>query len=90
MKDDPMYALIEKILQVLLHLEDLAEQGFQPALENKEEWLDAMDMLQKLHISRSTLYRLKKEGHLVPTKLGKKEFYLFSDVKRTLKDRLKQ
>nr|MBC7614379.1 hypothetical protein [Pseudopedobacter sp.] len=85
MKDDPMYMLIEKILQVLHRIEALAEQGVRPTLANSDEWLDAVDMLQKFHISRTTLYRLKKQGHLVPKKLGKKEFYLLSDVQRSLK-----
>ena len=88
MKDDPMYTLIEKILEVLHRIEALAEQGFQPALANNDEWLDALDMLKKFHISRTTLYRLKKQGHLMPKKLGKKEFYLLSEVQRSLKDRV--
>jgi DNA-binding transcriptional regulator PaaX len=43
-------------------------------------------MLQKFHISRSTLHRLKKNGDLVPSKLGKKDVFLLSEVEKVLKN----
>jgi len=79
-----LHTMLSDILQVLKNLEVIAK-GSGIALSQKEEWLDSFDMIQKFHISRSTLHRLKKGGHLVPSKLGKKDVFLLSDVELALR-----
>jgi predicted DNA-binding transcriptional regulator AlpA len=85
MKDELLTHLLVDILAVLKNLELIAKASLGTA-QTSEQWLDTFDMLQKFHISRSTLHRLKKNGDLVPSKLGKKDVFLLSEVEKVLKN----
>ncbi|MEJ7780372.1 MAG: hypothetical protein WKF68_12365 [Daejeonella sp.] len=50
----------------------------------EKQWLDSCDLRNKYHISKSTLYRLKKNLVLKPKCLGKKDFYCSQDVERAI------
>jgi DNA-binding transcriptional regulator PaaX len=88
MKDEQMVVLIERILTVLQKIQSIAEKGIETSITSNEEWLDAVDMKEKVHISRTTLYRWKKEGYLATKRLGKKEYYLLSQVQDNLKNKV--
>lgn len=71
---------IEKILKAMLnHMEriNLPE-------EEKEVWMDSYEVMQTYKISRSTLYRWKTSAVLVPSKIGKRDMYLKSDLEEIL------
>lgn len=78
--------ILGDILKVLESIESVATQASK-AVNVKEEWLDSFDMLERFHISRTTLHRLKKSGDLIPSKLGKKDVYLLSEVQHVLKSK---
>jgi hypothetical protein len=86
MRGESVLLLLGNILRVLENIETIASQKGIEAIK-REEWLDTFDMLQRFHISRTTLHRLKKSGDLVPSKLGKKDVYLLSDVNLVLAKR---
>jgi len=86
MQKESILLLLENILRVLENIESIASQKGIETVKN-EEWLDTYDMLTRFHISRTTLHRLKKRGDLVPSKLGKKDVYLLSDVNLVLNNK---
>ncbi|WP_276360187.1 hypothetical protein [Daejeonella sp. H1SJ63] len=49
-----------------------------------KKWLDSCDIKQMFHISKSTLYRLKKDRILIPETLGRKDLYDTEDVQKVL------
>lgn len=79
----------EQIFQKLMELER-GQKRIQRALDmllergGPKKWLDSCDMKEMFHISKSTLYRLKKEEILKPGSLGKKDLYKRSDVEHAL------
>lgn len=84
MNHELLQHLLVDILAVLKNLELIAKASL-GTTQTTEQWLDTSDMLKKFHISRSTLHRLKKNGDLVPSKLGKKDVFLLSEVEKVLK-----
>lgn len=56
-------------------------------VEPEEEWLDNVDMCEKLKISDSTLYRWRKNGLLVPRKIGSRYYYSRKVVSRLIEER---
>ena len=53
-------------------------------METINEWLDNQDIMLKLHISNRTLQRLRKNGFISYSKIGKKIYYRSSDVEQML------
>ena len=51
-----------------------------------KNWIDGQDVMQMLKISPCTLQRLRDNGTLPYSKLGRKIFYKESDIDRTLED----
>lgn len=84
MEKETLFGLVLKILTTLEQIE-LKLNPSQIIESPKDEWLDNYDMMNKFHISKTTLYRLKKEGFIKASNLGKKEFYLLSEVEKALK-----
>lgn len=79
----------EQIFQKLIELER-AQKRIQRSLDmllerdGPKKWLDSCDVKEMFHISKSTLYRLKKEKILKPVSLGKKDLYRRADVEDTI------
>jgi len=79
----------EQIFQKLIELER-AQKRIQHSLDmllergGPKKWLDSCDVKEMFHISKSTLYRLKKEKILKPVSLGKKDLYKRADVEDTI------
>ncbi len=48
--------------------------------------LDGQDVMMRLHISQRTLQTLRSNGTLPFTRIGRKIYYLRSDIERILKD----
>jgi len=48
--------------------------------------LDGQDVMLRLHISQRTLQTLRSNGTLPFTRIGRKTYYLRSDIERILKD----
>lgn len=51
-----------------------------------EDWIDAQDVMQALHISPRTLQTLRSNGTLPYSRIGNKIYYLRQDIERILKD----
>jgi len=49
-------------------------------------WLDKQDILQRMHISSSTLQKWRKKKLLPYSRLGRKIYYLESDVQKMLEN----
>lgn len=53
--------------------------------EQKDQLLDRYDIIQKYHISDSTIYRLKKDGCIHPIYIRRKEFYSLNEIQLLLR-----
>lgn len=77
----------EKIFQKLMKLER-GQKRIQHSLDmllergGPKKWLDSCDMKEMFHISKSTLYRLKKEEILKPVSMAQKDLYKRADVEK--------
>ena len=49
-----------------------------------ETYLSGEKVMEMMEISKSTLWRWKKRGYLVPVRLGNNERYKLSDIKKIL------
>ncbi len=53
--------------------------------DNKaESYLSSEKVMEKLEISKTTLWRWKQRGYLVPVRVGGNERYKLSDIKKIL------
>lgn len=79
----------EQIFQKLIELER-AQKRIQRSLDmllergGPKKWLDSCDVKEMFHISKSTLYRLKKEMILRPVSLGKKDLYKRAELEKAI------
>lgn len=46
--------------------------------------LDRADVMHRLHVCRSTLYKWKKTGVLVPCRIGNRDYYREEDLRKFL------
>lgn len=63
-----------------------------PSVEQKNddnEFLTTKQVMDKLHLSRTTLWRLKRDGELVPINIGQKLLYRTSDIDNILNGKVK-
>ena len=61
------------------------EQLEQEVSDSKAEtYLSSEKVMQMMEISKSTLWRWKKRGYLVPVRLGNNDRYKFSDIKKIM------
>ncbi|WP_036693431.1 helix-turn-helix domain-containing protein [Pedobacter glucosidilyticus] len=87
-KDTP---ILKEIVNLLYHI--LVKMPHPSALIPKpiapeKVWLDNADLMQKLHLSASTLQRWRNEGKLPYRKIKGKVWYLESDVNRFLENEI--
>ena len=54
--------------------------------QNKPDWLDNQDVMQKLKISESTLKRHRLSGIIPSTRIRGKYYYNNSDIQKLLRD----
>jgi DNA-binding transcriptional MerR regulator len=54
-------------------------------LSDLADWVDAQDVMQKLHISIRTLQTLRTNGTLPFSRIGGKLYYRISDILKVLK-----
>lgn len=72
---DSMERCLSQLLTIL-------ENSKQSEILDEGSWIDSNEVMQYLNISRSTFYRLKKEGIIVARKIGKRAYYFKSDLKK--------
>ena len=70
-------------MDVLTEIRDTLQQP--PSGDKEDEWLDSYDLMQQFKISRSTLYRWKKNKVLVASCLGRKDMFRKSLIEKSLK-----
>lgn len=58
----------------------------QPEAKDDEKLLTTKETLQRLNISRSSLYRLRDSGKIETTYMGRKTLYKESEVERLMKE----
>jgi hypothetical protein len=87
--------MLEQILQaqqeILMVLKDISAHLMKTnALDasDHDELLDNSDAKQMLKVTDSTLYRWRKQHLIEARRIGKKDYYLKSDLERILKNRL--
>lgn len=72
--------LLKIVLQIFRKLlRQVNEQSPDPAAG---ALLDRADVMRRLHVGRTTLYTWKKEGVLVPLRIGKRDYYREEDLRR--------
>lgn len=66
--------MLRKLLYQQHQILILTQQLFE-RIEVKDEWLDNNDLVRLLKVSDKTLYRWRKQGLLVPYRIGGKCYY---------------
>ena len=68
-----------------LLIAETKEQLEQEISDSKSEtYLSSEKVMQMMEISKSTLWRWKQRGYLVPVRIGNNERYKLSDIKKIL------
>lgn len=90
--------MMREILKSLNRLERLlSEKQINLPLDQSDnmgdDWMDNVEVMEYLNISRSTFYRLQREKVIVARKVGKRSYFFKSDLmhafmKSTKKGRL--
>ena len=73
-----------KDFAALLIAETKAELEQEIADSKAEAYLSSQKVMQTLEISKTTLWRWKQRGYLVPVRVGGNERYRFSDIKKIM------
>ena len=78
----------ELLRQKRISLDDLTDEEIDTLVERSflKDWIDAQDVMSRLHISPRTLQTLRTNGTLPYSRIGNKIYYLRQDVERILKD----
>ena len=74
--------LLQNILDELIHTNKLLQES--NSANNINQWVDTYDLANKLHISKQTIYRLRKKGVLKSSKIKGKIFFNLLEVQKTL------
>ena len=74
--------LKEFATQLIAETKEQLEQSISDS--KAETYLSSEKVMQMMEISKSTLWRWKQRGYLVPVKLGNNERYRLSDIKKIL------
>ena len=82
------YIQAELLKQRRISLDDLTDQEIDKLVEHSflEDWIDSQDVMQTLHISPRTLQTLRTNGTLPFSRIGRKIYYLKSDILKILSD----
>lgn len=77
-----MKELLQRIAELLSLIYKIltTKDELQPIPLEDEVWLDGYDVMRKLNVSATTLYRRRVAGDFIAKKIGKKWFYLKSSV----------
>ncbi len=84
----PVFLLTEEYLNnFALRIIDGVRGVIEDALSGKsskrnEDLISAEEVLARLKVSKSTLWRWEKQQYLTPVKLGRKRYYRSSDIQR--------
>ena len=83
-----MEDLIKLLLQITLEIKHIKEslKNFNKSRYDnlKEAWIDSLDVMNMLHVSRRTIRNLRNKGQLPYTRIGNKIYFKLSDVERIL------
>ena len=55
-----------------------------PVGEFTSKWVDTYDVMRMLRVSRRTMDNYIKEGKLTPTRIRKRNYFAFEDVKKLM------
>ena len=77
----------ELLSRGLISLDDLSDEQIDTLCEQAflEDWIDGQEVMMKLHISPRTLQTLRSNDTIPYTKIGRKIWYLKSDIERILR-----
>lgn len=81
-----LYEIIKKGNEILAQLVAL---NFARSDSVDENWIDGVEVQRILKISESTLYRLKKNKILNPSRLGGKDYYNAAEINQSLRKYMK-
>jgi hypothetical protein len=74
--------ILHQILDELIQTNKLLQES--NSVNNINQWVDTYDLANKLHISKQTIYRLRKKGVLKSSKIKGKIFFNLIEVQKTL------
>jgi hypothetical protein len=74
--------ILHQILDELIQTNKLLQES--NSANNINQWVDTYDLANKLHISKQTIYRLRKKGVLKSSKIRGKIFFNLLEVQKTL------
>jgi hypothetical protein len=74
--------ILHQILDELIQTNKLLQES--NSANNINQWVDTYDLANKLHISKQTIYRLRKKGVLKSSKIKGKIFFNLIEVEKTL------
>lgn len=74
--------ILNQILDELIQTNKLLQES--NSVNNINQWVDTYDLANKLHISKQTIYRLRKKGVLKSSKIKGKIFFNLIEVQKTL------
>lgn len=74
--------ILHQILDELIQTNKLLQES--NSVNNINQWVDTYDLANKLHISKQTIYRLRKKGILKSSKIKGKIFFNLIEVQKTL------
>lgn len=69
-----------EIVKDILRDELSKQKDQQPELKKQDEYLTISEVMEKFHVSRSTVYRWKQENILIPQKIGRNIRYSEKEV----------
>ncbi|MCF8409395.1 MAG: helix-turn-helix domain-containing protein [Crocinitomicaceae bacterium] len=74
--------ILQQILDELIETNKLLQES--NSVNNINQWVDTYDLANKLHISKQTIYRLRKNGLLKSSKIKGKIYYNLIEVDKML------
>jgi hypothetical protein len=78
----PSEIILQQILDELIQTNKLLQES--NSVNNINQWVDTYDLANKLHISKQTIYRLRKNGLLKSSKIKGKIYYNLIEVDKML------
>jgi exopolysaccharide biosynthesis predicted pyruvyltransferase EpsI len=78
----PSDIILHQILDELIQTNKLLQES--NSANNINQWVDTYDLANKLHMSKQTIYRLRKNGVLKSSKIKGKIFFNLMEVEKTL------
>jgi len=88
MENDRFIKVLERFVEVqeeiLLELRALRTSPLtaKPQPNLLQDLIDSVDVKEELKISKSTLYRIKTSNLITPIKIGKRDYYSLTEIKK--------